>query len=212
MITESYFGLQNTSDIIKEKSVLYAIYKYLEVQDNTQTAIFFVLVSAFVLFLSTYLSFKGKGPVDAQFSTFEYQYMFITTSAYLHGYKPSSTIFAFLTFVLVTSGVIIFRKKYVMKENSTPFRERMSAVFKQMPTRQSIKGTLSWARESVASLVHEDGKISKQKSRLNDEELHFSANKRRLIIFCRVCCEYLIQFTNIFFSFGINAAYIYLTR
>lgn len=219
MIKESYYGLQKTSFILEEKSVMYNAYKYLEVQDNVQNAILFVLIASFVLFLPTYLWFKGKGPTFAQFSTFEYQYLFITTSAYIHGYKPSSTIFAFLTCILLVSGVIIFRKKYYIKEkivvDSNPFK--LSGKFNSIlspfgnqttSTRDSIRSTISWARESVVSLLENN----KQRSRLNAEELLFSANKRRLIIFSRVCCEYLIQFTNIFFSFGINAAYVYMSR
>ena len=220
MIVEAMTGLQRTANVVEEKSVLYATYKYLEVQDNTEKALLFVLLSTFILFLPTYLWFKGKGPVFAQFSTFEYQYLFITTSAYLHGYKPSSAIFAFLTFVLIFAGVIIFRSKYQIKDSaeSKPFEltrkisRKISSLFvlsNRTPNRDSIRSTISWARSSVISMLSEN---NKQKSRLNDAEKLFSANRRAFIIFTRICCEYGIQIANIFFSFGINAAYIYMTR
>jgi hypothetical protein len=212
MIVDAMTGLRRTANIVEEKSVLYATYKYLEVQDNTEKALLFVLLTTFVLFLPTYLWFKG----NAQFSTFEYQYLFITTSAYLHGYKPSCTIFAFLTFVLVVAGVIIFRSKYDIKDSneSSPFKlsRKISSLFNlsnRIPNRDSIRSTISWARSSIVSMLNEN---NKQKSRLNDTEKLLSANRRRLIIFSRICCEYLIQLANIFFSFGINAAYIYMTR
>lgn len=205
MITEAYNGLQKTSGLIveEEKSVLHAAFKYLEVQNNTQSSFLFVTLSSFLCFLPTYLFFKGKGLKYAQFSTFEYQYMFITTSAYLHGFHPSIMIITFLSAVLVFAGIIIFRKKYHIKEEDSSIPVTINES--QSVNRDSVRSTISWARDSMIMIMS-----SKDKSRLNDTKLLFSANKRQCIIITRMWLEYSIQLANILFSFGINAFYVYM--
>lgn len=212
LIKDSLNGLLSAANLVEERAVLYAPYKYLEVQENTLRSSLFVLLSSFILFLPTYLWFKGKGPVYAQFSTYEYQYAFITTSAYLHGYKPSSTIIAFLTFVLVLAGVLVFRSKYrvLNKDRVISKQSSLKTLFKYSSSigRENLIRTASWTRSSLNNVFNDD---KKKKSRLNNDEQQLSLNRRRVIIFTRVCCEYLIQLTNTVLSFGINAFYVYMT-
>ena len=99
---------------------------------TTTTAIAITITIYIYIYTYTYIllvNFKGgEGSiVSEKYNIYEHQYAYITTSAFLHGYKPAFTILGLLTVPLLIAGLLIHHSQYELIETNRPSLHKFSS-------------------------------------------------------------------------------------